>query len=165
VRSQNGARFVAALRVTSLAKVGTAERFDPGTGGLDDRWVLPAPGGQAVPGQPPTGLAGAQGAGTGPAATARRSVILANPTAVPVTVRLAGLAPADAGTEAGETVTVPAGRLVFQEVRPSVGDLVVEASAPGILAAPDGRGVAMPSSLIGGLPAGPVIPSGSAAAP
>ena len=135
VRSVNGAAFVAALRVTEGEN---SSRIDLGTGQSERGWLVPGPpeGGQLV---------------------------LANLSSEELEARLGDLTAG--GDGAGQPVRLPPGRVTLQKVPKGVGNLVVQAGAAGLVAAPLNGGPIVPGSAIGGLDAGgPVVP-GPAAAP
>jgi len=135
VRSVNGAPFVAALRVTEGE---TSSRIDLGTGRSERGWLVPGPpgGGQLV---------------------------LANLSAGELVARLGDLTAGGGG--AGQPVRLPPGRITLQKVPKGVDNLVIQAGATGLVAAPLNGGPIVPGSAIGGLDAGgPVVP-GPAAAP
>jgi Family of unknown function (DUF5719) len=137
VRSRDGAAFAASLRVTEGEGSGTSSRIDLGTGQPERGWLLPRPpgGGQLV---------------------------LANLSTDALEARLGNLRGGDAG---GKPVVLPPGRVVLQKVPDGVENLLVEAGATGLVAAPVGGGPVVPGSAVGGIPAGGAIMAGPAAAP
>jgi hypothetical protein len=138
VRSLNGAPFVAALRVTEGDGNQTSSRIDLGTGQSERGWLVP----------------GAPGSG---------QLVLANLSSDELEARLGDLGAG--GTSAGQPIRVPPGRVTLKKVPEGIENLVVQAGAAGLVAAPLDGGPVVPGSAIGGLPAGgPVVP-GPAAAP
>jgi Family of unknown function (DUF5719) len=137
VRSRGGAAFAASLRVTEGEGSGTSSRIDLGTGQPERGWLLPKPpgGGQLV---------------------------LANLSSAELEARLGNLG---GGTGGGEPILLPPGRVVVQKVPAGVKNLLVEAGATGLVAAPVGGGPVVPGSAVGGIPAGGPIMAGPAAAP
>jgi hypothetical protein len=137
VRSRDGAAFAASLRVTEGDGAGAASRIDLGTGQPERGWLLPkAPeGGQLV---------------------------LANLTTAELEAKLGDLGGGAAG---GKPILLPPGRVVVQKVPGGVKNLLVEAGATGLVAAPVGGGPVVPGSAVGGIPAGGPIMAGPAAAP
>jgi hypothetical protein len=135
VRSVNGAAFVAALRVTEGE---ASSRIDLGTGQSERGWLVPGPpeGGQLV---------------------------LANLSAGELEARLGDLTAGGGG--AGQPVRLPPGRVTLQKVPKGVDNLVVQAGAAGLVAAPLNGGPIVPGSAIGGLDAGGPVVAGPAAAP
>jgi Family of unknown function (DUF5719) len=138
VRSLNGAPFVAALRVTEGDGDSATSRIDLGTGQPERGWL--------VPGAPEGG-----------------QLVLANLSNGQLEARLGDLT--DGGAAAGKPVPVPPGRVAVQKVPDGVDNLVVQASAAGLVAAPLDGGPIIPGSAIGGLPAGGPVTPGPAAAP
>jgi Family of unknown function (DUF5719) len=138
VRSRDGAAFAAALRVTEGEDAGTVSRIDLGTGQPERGWLLPKPpqGGQLV---------------------------LANLSAKKLEARIGGIG-ADDG-RGGQPIQVPPGRVLVQKVPAGVENLLVEAGATGLVAAPVGGGQVVPGSAVGGIPAGGPVVTGPAAAP
>jgi Family of unknown function (DUF5719) len=135
VRSVDGAAFVAALRVTEGE---TSSRIDLGTGRPERGWL--------VPGAPTSG-----------------QLVLANLSRDQLQARLGDIKNGAAG--GGQPVPVPPGRLVVNKLPRGAANLVVQADAAGLVAAPLDGGQIVPGSAIGGLDAGgPVVP-GPAAAP
>jgi len=139
VRSVDGAPFVAALRVTEDSGGDqTSSRIDLGTGQPERGWLVPG----AVQGG---------------------QLVLANLSPDPLEARLGDLTAGGGG--AGQPVQVPPGRVKLAKVPDGVDNLVVQAGAAGLVAAPLNGGQIVPGSAIGGLDAGgPVVP-GPAAAP
>jgi hypothetical protein len=138
VRSVDGAPFVAALRVTQGDGNQTTSRIDLGTGQAERGWL--------VPGTPEGG-----------------QLVLANLSTEELEARLGDLTAG--GAAAGEPVRVPAGRVAVQKVPDGIDNLIVQAGAAGLVAAPLNGGPIVPGSAIGGLPAGGPITPGPAAAP
>jgi hypothetical protein len=138
VRSRDGAAFAAALRVTEGEGAGTVSRIDLGTGQPERGWLLPKPpqGGQLV---------------------------LANLSTAELEAHIGGIGADDGG--GGEPIRVPAGRVLVQKVPAGVENLLVEAGATGLVAAPVGGGQVVPGSAVGGIPAGGPVVTGPAAAP
>jgi Family of unknown function (DUF5719) len=138
VRSRDGAAFAAALRVTEGEGAGTVSRIDLGTGQPERGWLLPKPpqGGQ---------------------------VVLANLSADELEARIGGFGAGGGG--GGTPIRVPAGRVLVQKVPAGVQNLLVEAAATGLVAAPVGGGQVVPGSAVGGIPAGGPVVTGPAAAP
>ncbi len=138
VRSRDGATFAASLRVTEGEGAGTASRIDLGTGQPERGWLLPKPpgGGQLV---------------------------LANLSTTELQARLGDLG--GGGTGGGEPILLPPGRVVVRKVPAGIENLLVEAGATGLVAAPVGGGPVVPGSAVGGIPAGGPIMVGPAAAP
>ncbi|HEV3497919.1 MAG TPA: hypothetical protein VHA34_16380, partial [Actinomycetes bacterium] len=132
----NGAPFVAALRVTQGDGNQISSRIDLGTGQSESGWL--------VPGKPDGDL------------------VLANLSSVELEARLGDLT---GGGSGGEPVAVPPGRVTVQKVPDDIQNLVVQAGAAGLVAAPLDGGPIVPGSAIGGLPAGGPIVPGPAAAP
>ena len=138
VRSRDGAHFVAALRVTTPAGVGTTTYMDRGTGDSDRSWFVPA-----VP--------------------TSRQVVLANLGGGPVSAQLT-TAGAGAGGRGGGEVTIGPGKVVVRQVPAGARSVQVATDRPGLLVAPLGGGLAVPGADIGGVPAGgPVVPGPAAA--
>jgi hypothetical protein len=136
VRSRDGAAFAATLRVTEGEGAGTSSRIDLGTGQPERGWLLPkAPGGGQL--------------------------VLANLSTDELEARLGNLG----GGAAGEPIQLPPGRVVVQKVPDGIENLLVEAGATGLVAAPVGGGPVVPGSAVGGIPAGGAIMAGPAAAP
>ena len=154
VQSRDGTRFIAALRVSTV--LGSAQQIgyvDPGSALPDRSWLVPGAGGgqvvlvntstsavnaQLIPVGQPAGQTANQGKSTaGKSATA----------AAPATVSL----------------TLPPGRVVVRNIAAQVGALDVEAGEPGVLVAQLGSGSAIPSALVGGVPAGGPVVQGPAA--
>jgi hypothetical protein len=97
-----------------------------------------------------------------PGAPAGGQLVLANLSSDQLEARLGDLT---AGGGTGQPVPVPPGRVTVAKVPKGIDNLVVQASAAGLVAAPLGGGPIVPGSAIGGLDAGgPVVP-GPAAAP
>ncbi len=146
VRSQDGSKFVAALRYGSGGGAINSTYLDIGGSGLDARWMAPV-----VP-------------------TSRR-LVLANTGSGPVTATLSPLggAPAGAGATAqagkGGSVTVEPGQVRFTDVPKGVQSLLLLADAPGLVAAPVGPGQLVPGSDVGGVPLEAAVTPGPAAAP
>jgi Family of unknown function (DUF5719) len=138
VRSVNGAPFVAALRVTEGDGNQATSRIDLGTGQAELGWL--------VPGTPEGG-----------------QLVLANLSTEELEARLGDLTAG--GAAAGEPVRVPPGRVAVQKVPEGIDNLIVQAGAAGLVAAPLDGGPIVPGSAIGGLPAGGPITPGPAAAP
>ena len=138
VRSRDGAAFAATMRVTQGEGAGTVSRIDLGTGQPERGWLLPRPpeGGQLV---------------------------LANLSAVELEARLGDLG--GGGTGGGEPIRLPPGRVLLRKVPAGIENLLVEADATGLVAAPVGGGQVVPGSAVGGIPAGGPIMAGPAAAP
>ncbi len=61
------------------------------------------------------------------------------------------------------SLTLPPGRVVVRNIAAQVGALDVEAGEPGVLVARLGSGSAIPSALVGGVPAGGPVVQGPAA--
>jgi hypothetical protein len=136
VRSRDGAAFAASLRVTEGEGAGTSSRIDLGTGQPERGWLLPkAPGGGQL--------------------------VLANLSTDELEARLGNLA----GAAAGKPIQLPPGRVVVHKVPDGIKNLLVEAGATGLVAAPVGGGPVVPGSAVGGIPAGGAILAGPAAAP
>jgi hypothetical protein len=137
VRSRGGAAFAASLRVTEGDGAGATSRIDLGTGQPERGWLLPKPpgGGQLV---------------------------LANLSTAELEARLGDLGGGAAG---GKPIQLPPGRVVVQKVPDGIDNLLVEAGATGLVAAPVGGGPVVPGSAVGGIPAGGPIVAGPAAAP
>jgi hypothetical protein len=115
----------------------TSSRIDLGTGQPERGWLLPG-------------------------APAGGQLVLANLSPDPLEARLGDLG---AGGDAGQAVPVPPGRVTVKKIPGGVDNLVVQASATGLVAAPLDGGQVVPGSAVGGLDAGgPVVP-GPAAAP
>jgi hypothetical protein len=114
----------------------TSSRIDLGTGQPERGWLVPG-------------------------APARGQLVLANLASEQLEAHLGDVG----GAGTGAAVPVPAGRLAIARVPGGVDNLVVQASAAGLVAAPLNGGPIVPGSAIGGLDAGgPVVP-GPAAAP
>jgi Family of unknown function (DUF5719) len=137
VRSRDGAAFAASLRVTEGEGSGTTTRIDLGTGQPERGWLLPRP-------------------------PADGQLVLANLSAAGLEARLGDLGGGAAG---GEPIVLPPGRVVVQKVPDGIENLLVEAGATGLVAAPVGGGPVVPGSAVGGIPAGGPIMAGPAAAP
>jgi hypothetical protein len=154
VSSRDGSRFIAALRVSS--KLGSAQQIayiDTGTALPDRSWLVPgtAAGGKVVLANPsgsavtaqliPVGARPAAGGGNGKAGSGAATA-----------------AAKSAVAPAATSLTLPPGRVVVRAVPPRAGALDVEASEPGVLVALLGSGGAIPSAVVGGVPAeGPVV--------
>jgi hypothetical protein len=142
VRSQDGAKFVAALRYGAGGGPLSTSHLDLGGSGLDARWMAPV-----VP--------------------ESRRLVLANTAAAPVTAAVSPLggAAGDAGATRGSSLTVGPGQVRYTDVPKGVQSLLLLADAPGLVAAPVGPGQLVPGSEVGGVPLeGPITP-GPAAAP
>jgi len=137
VRSRDGATFAASLRVTEGEGSSTVSRIDLGTGQPERGWLLPKPpeGGQLV---------------------------LANLSSAELEARLGDLG---GGTGNGKPIRLPPGRVTVQKVPAGIKNLLVEAGATGLVAAPVGGGPVVPGSAVGGIPVGGPIVAGPAAAP
>jgi Family of unknown function (DUF5719) len=97
-----------------------------------------------------------------PGAPAGGQLVLANLSPDRLEARLGDLT---AGGGADQPVPVPPGRVTVTKMPKGIDNLVVQASAAGLVAAPLNGGPIVPGSAIGGLDAGgPVVP-GPAAAP
>jgi hypothetical protein len=145
VRSQDGSRFVAALRYGAGGGPINNTHLDLGGSGLDARWMA-----AVVP--------------------ESRRLVLANTAEQPVTATLSALggAPGAAvATQAGKggSVTVQPGQVRFTDVPKGVQSLLLVADAPGLVAAPVGPGQLVPGSEVGGVPLEGAVTSGPAAAP
>jgi hypothetical protein len=138
VRSRDGAAFAATLRVTEGEGGGTVSRIDLGTGQPERGWLLPKrpEGGQLV---------------------------LANLSTAELEARLGDLG--GGGTGGGKPIRLPPGRVLLLKVPAGIENLLVEAGATGLVAAPVGGGQVVPGSAVGGIPAGGPIIAGPAAAP
>ena len=138
VRSRDGATFAASLRVTEGEGSSAVSRIDLGTGQPERGWLLPKPpeGGQLV---------------------------LANLSSAELEARLGDLG--GGGTGNGKPIRLPPGRVTVQKVPAGIKNLLVEAGATGLVAAPVGGGPVVPGSAVGGIPAGGPIVAGPAAAP
>jgi hypothetical protein len=138
VRSRDGAAFAASLRVTEGDGSGASSRIDLGTGQPERGWLLPKPpgGGQLV---------------------------LANLSTAALEARLGALG--GGGAVGGKPIRLPPGSVVVQKVPDGVENLLVEASATGLVAAPVGGGPVVPGSAVGGIPVGGPVMAGPAAAP
>jgi hypothetical protein len=137
VRSRDGAAFAASLRVTEGDGAGAASRIDLGTGQPERGWLLPKPPGGG-------------------------KLVLANLSSAELEARLGDLG---GGAVGGEPILLPPGRVVVQKVPDGIKNLLVEADATGLVAAPEGGGPVVPGSAVGGIPAGGPIMAGPAAAP
>ena len=159
VRSRDGLPFMAALLVRpggQLGQAAPAPFIDTGTGGQEQRWLVPPP---------PAGLGAKQA-----------QLVLANFAPEPVTVRVV---PQGADPGSAASVEVPPGQLVLapaageQPRGAQVGQQKGGAAPQGLVLESD-RGFmagtlwgqpAVPATVIGGLDSGPVVLRGSAAAP
>ncbi|HEY2956734.1 MAG TPA: DUF5719 family protein [Actinomycetota bacterium] len=142
VRSQDGSKFVAALRYGAGGGLATTSHLDLGGSGLDARWMAPV-----VP--------------------ESRRLVLANTSGEPVTATVSPLGGAADGAAAtrASSLTVGPGQVRYTDVPKGVGSLLLLADAPGLVAAPVGPGQLVPGSEVGGVPLeGPITP-GPAAAP
>lgn len=150
VSSRDGTRFIAALRVSS--KLGSGQQvayIDAGTAFPDRSWLVPgtAAGGKVVLVNP-----------------SDRSV---NAQLIPVGVKRAagngkGAAAAPAATTT-TTLALPPDRAVVRTVPAQASALDVEADDPGVLVALLGSGGAIPSAVVGGVPAEGPVDQGPAA--
>ncbi|HEX6678557.1 MAG TPA: DUF5719 family protein [Actinomycetes bacterium] len=145
VRSQDGSKFVAALRYGAGGGPIDTTHLDLGGSGLDARWMAPV-----VPDS--------------------RRLVLSNTAEQPVTATLSALGGAAGGaavTEAGKdgSVTVGPGQVRYTDVPKGVQSLLLVADAPGLVAAPVGPGQLVPGSEVGGVPLEGAVTAGPAAAP
>jgi Family of unknown function (DUF5719) len=138
VRSRDGAAFAATLRVTEGEGGGAVSRIDLGSGQPERGWLLP---------KPPAG----------------GQLVLANLSTTELEARLGDLG--GERTAGGEPIRLPPGRVTVQKVPEGFKNLLVEADATGLVAAPVGGGLVVPGSTVGGIPAGGPIVTGPAAAP
>jgi len=145
VRSQDGSKFVAALRYGAGGGPINTSHLDLGGSGLDARWMAPV-----VP--------------------ESRRLVLSNTTEQPITATLSALGgtPGAAAVTAagrGGSVTVEPGRVRFTDVPKGVQSLLLVADAPGLVAAQVGPGQLVPGSEVGGVPLEGAVTAGPAAAP
>jgi Family of unknown function (DUF5719) len=138
VRSRDGAAFAATLRVTEGEGGSAVSRIDLGAGQPERGWLLP---------KPPAG----------------GQLVLANLSATELEARLGDLG--SEATAGGKPIRLPPGRVTVQQVPVGFKNLLVEADATGLVAAPVGGGPVVPGSTVGGIPAGGPIVTGPAAAP
>src|SRR5207249_8361060 len=143
VRSQDGSKFVAALRYGAGGGPINASHLDLGGSGLDARWMAPV-----VP--------------------ESRRLVLANTAGGPVTATvspLGGAANGAAATVKGSSLTVAPGQVRYTDVPKGVQSLLLLADAPGLVATPVGPGQLVPGSEVGGVPLEGAVTPGPAAAP
>jgi Family of unknown function (DUF5719) len=141
VRSQDGSKFVAALRYGASGGAINTSHIDIGGSGLDARWMAPV-----VP--------------------ESRRLVLANTASEPVTATLSPLGGAAATQDAkGGSVTVEPGQVRLTDVPKGVRSLLLLADAPGLVAAPVGPGQLVPGSEVGGVPLEGAVTPGPAAGP
>ncbi len=125
VRSQDGSKFVAALRYGVDAGPINTTHFDLGGSGLDLRWVA-----SSVP--------------------ASRRLVLTNTASRPVTATISGLGRPGAGvaTQAGHrnVVTIQPGQVRVADVPKNAKNLLLVADAPGLVVAPVWKGQLVPGA-------------------
>jgi Family of unknown function (DUF5719) len=145
VRSKDGSRFVAAMRLGTSAGAVDASHLELGGSGLDARWMAPV-------------------------APASGRVVLANTAATPVRATLSGLARAEAGAggqaaPARSAVTIRPGQVRITYLPKGARSLLLVADGPGLVVAPVGQGQLVPGSQVGGVPLAGAVTPGPAAAP